>query len=302
MENRTEIDAARELVEAYGPVDIIQITDPLTGITVPASKGRDGIEIISPGAFAGYRKGPVHREGSAAFTRIESLIEHIERFKDADSALFAIDNRAAPSITAVLDYHPAGATSLPRFGKHRAVFNFPLSDEWKAWAECDKKPMTMADFAAFLEDRIVDVIELIPGEDKPSEGLQKFINICGGKIATPTKLVELSRGLKVYESANVREAVNLSTGEAKIAFEVEHQDEHGGKLDVPNLFMIAIPVLQRGMLYRLAARLRYRKTPQGLVFFYELWRSDRAFDDAISEACERVHVETGLPLLFGKPE
>lgn len=302
MENRTEIDAARELVEAYGNVEVIEVTDPLTGVKALASKGRDGVSMIHPGDFDGYRSRPVAREGVAIVSRIESLIEHINRFKDEESVLFAIDNRAAPSITAVLDYHPAGSTSLPRFGKHRAVFNFPLSDEWKAWAEFDKKPMTMADFAAFLEDRIVDVIELIPGEDKPSEGLQKFINICGGKIATPTKLVELSRGLKVYESANVREAVNLSTGEAKIAFEVEHQDEHGGKLDVPNLFMIAIPVLQRGMLYRLAARLRYRKTPQGLVFFYELWRSDRAFDDAISEACERVRVETNLPLLFGKPE
>ncbi|MBN9321915.1 MAG: DUF2303 family protein, partial [Delftia acidovorans] len=245
MEHRTEIDSARDLVEAYGPVAITTVKDPLTGVDAVATIGRDGLTIVPAATFDSYRKAPVVRAGTARFTRIESLIEHIDRFKDKDSALFAVDNRLDPSITAVLDYHPAGADALPRFGKHRAVFDFPLSDEWKAWADHDKKPMSMADFAAFLEDRIVDVIELIPGEDKPSEGLQKFINICGGKIASPTRLVELSRGLKVYESANVREAVNLSSGEAKIAFEVEHQDEHGGKLDVPNLFMIAIPVLQR---------------------------------------------------------
>jgi hypothetical protein len=301
-DGRTDIDAVRALVETYGKREIEPVTDPISGAAALVEISRAGIAAVPVSVFDGYLDAPRFRRGSARVTTIDSLIGHVQRFKDAGSALFAVDNRNSPSITAVLDYHPEGAESAPRFGTHRTEFAFPLSDEWKAWAEQNGKPMAMADFAAFLEDRIIDVIELVPNEDEVSEGLGKFINICGGHIASPTRLVELSRGLKVYEAANVREAVNLSSGEAKIAFEVEHKDEFGGKLDVPNLFLIAIPVFRAGMLYRLAARLRYRKTPAGLVFFYELWRADRAFDDAFNEACERVRVETELPLFFGAPE
>lgn len=299
---RSEIDAARDLIEEYGNVEIRDIVDPVSGAEVPVAISRDGVQSLPATLFSDYLIEPRRRKGTACVTTIESLIDHVNRFKDEASALFAIDDRNDPSITAVLDYHPAGDASNKRFGEHRSLFRFPLSDEWKAWAKFNGKPMKMAEFAAFLEDRIVDVIELIPDEDEVSDGLQKFINICGGKIASPTKLVELSRGLKIYKSADVREAVNLASGEASISFEVEHRNSQGGKLEVPNLFLIAIPVFAKGAMYRLAARLRYRESDEGLYFFYELWRSDRAFDDALAEACERVRIETDLPLFFGKPE
>lgn len=302
MTPRSEIDAARDLIEEYGETEIQTITDPVSGTVAPVAISRDGVTSVPAMLFADYLTEPRRRKGIALVTTIESLIDHVNRFKDEASALFAIDDRNDPSITAVLDYHPGGDASNKRFGEHRSLFKFPLSDEWKAWAKFNGKPMKMAEFAAFLEDRIVDVIELIPDEDEVSDGLQKFINICGGKIASPTKLVELSRGLKIFKSADVREAVNLASGEASISFEVEHRNSQGGKLEVPNLFLIAIPVFAKGAMYRLAARLRYRESDDGLYFFYELWRSDRAFDDALAEACERVRVETELPLFFGRPE
>lgn len=187
-------------------------------------------------------------------------------------------------------------------GKHRAVFPFPLSDEWKAWQEQDKKPMSMIDFAAFLEDRIVDVLDMIPGEDSLPEDMQKFVNAIGGRIASPSRLLELSVGLKVHEKAAVSEAVNLASGEAQIQFVSEHVDASGAPLKVPNLFLIGIPVFRNGQFYRLAARLRYRKSSSGLLFWYDLWRADRVFDHAFRDGCERARVETDLPLLFGTPE
>ena len=71
---------------------------------------------------------------------------------------------------------------------------------------------------------------------------------------------------------------------------------------MPGLFLIGLPVFRHGQFYRLAARLRYNKTPAGLIFWFDLWRGDRAFDDAFNEACELVAIKTALPLLFGKPE
>lgn len=292
----------RNIIEQYLAPVTETFVEPGTHVEALAQISAQGVKAIPRTIFDEYRLNPRIREGSATLTSIESLIDHVNRFKDADSALFAVDDRANPSITAVLDYHRAGAAAEPRFGRHRSLFQFPLSDEWKAWTKSDGETFSMGEFAAFLEDRIIDVLDLIPGEDSLPEDMQRFVNTVGGSIASPSKLIELSVGLKVNEQSAVKEAINLSSGEAQVQFIAQHVDDAGQPLRVPGLFLIGIPVFRHGPHYRIAARLRYRKTPVGLVFFYQLWRADRVFDHSFREACERVRVETDLPMLFGKPE
>ncbi|WOF43793.1 YfdQ family protein [Sphingopyxis indica] len=298
------IAQVRALVDEYTVAKPVTVTDPRTGTEALAYISGSQILPLPSTTFDGYLKEPRSREGTANFTAIDSLVEHVNRFKDDDSVLFAVDDRSKPSITAVLDYHRAGdaATAAPRFGRHRSIFAFPISDEWKAWQGTNRVPMKMSDFAAFLEDRIVDVLDMIPDEDSLPEDMQKFVNAIGGRIASPSRLLELSVGLKVHEKAAVSETVNLSSGEGHIRFTSEHVDDGGAPLKVPNLFLIAIPVFKNGAFYRIAARLRYRKTSEGLLFWYELWREDRVFDHAFREACLYAQAETDLPLLFGTPE
>lgn len=292
----------RQIIEQYLNPVTETFVEPGTEVEALAQVTAGGVKAIPRTIFDEYRLQPRTREGTATLTAIESLIDHINRFKDADSALFAVDDRTNPSITALLDYHRAGAAAAPRFGRHRSLFQFPLSDEWQAWTKFDGETFTMGEFAAFLEDRIIDVLDLIPGEDSLPEDMQRFVNTVGGSIASPSKLIELSMGLKVNERSAVKEAINLSSGEAQVQFVAEHVDDAGMPLRVPGLFLIGIPVFRHGPHYRIAARLRYRKTTNGLVFFYQLWRADRVFDHSFREACERVRVETDLPMLFGNPE
>ena len=298
------VTEVRDLVETYVKAEVVEITEPSTGVTALAVRSGNTVTPLASTVFDQYRTAPRLRQGSATLLSIDSLIDHINRFKDADSIVFADDNRTAPSITAVLDYHRIGAGGDPRFGKHRSLFGFPLSDEWKAWNESNATAMSMADFAAFLENRIIDVLYVIPGEDSLPEDVQRLIDTLGGgdTVATPNKLMELARGLQVNESAVVQEAVNLSTGEGVVRFQSEHTDAAGAPLKVPSLFLIGIPVFNNGPLYRIAARLRYRKAGGRLTFWYELWRTDRTFDHAFAEAIERVKIETELPVLIGKPE
>lgn len=291
----------RNIIEEYNQPEVKEITEPRTGVKALVIVKGNSVQPLPATHFDDYREEPAERTGTANFTAIESLIDHVNRFKDTDSALFAVDDRTKPSITAILNYHRAGAEGAPRFGGHRSCFAFPLSDEWKAWAQQDGKPLTMGEFAAFLEDRIIDVLDS-PAESDLSDDLRRFVGAVGGAIATPNKLIELSVGLKVNDNSAVKQAVNLSTGEAQIQFVSEHVDDQGQPLKVPSLFLIGIPVFKNGPAYRIAARLRYRKTAEGLVFFYQLWRADRTFDHSFTEACERVRDETELPLLFGSPE
>lgn len=298
------VQQVRSLVEDYVQADVIPVLEPSTGVEALVVQAGGTVTPLDPKIFDAYRTEPRFRHGTAVMLSLDSLIAHVNRFKDTDSVVFANDDRAKPSLTAVLDYHRDGAEADPRFGKHRSVFEFPLSDEWRAWAQANDEKMTMAEFAAFLENRIIDVLYLIPGEDTLPEDLQRLVDTLGGPdtIATPNKLMELARGLQVNDEAIVQEAVNLSSGEGVVRFQARHTDEHGAPLKVPSLFLIAIPVFRNGPLYRLAARLRYRAAQGRLTFWFELWRTDRTFDHAFSESLERVRVETELPVFVGKPE
>ncbi|MBD3762620.1 DUF2303 family protein [Rhizorhabdus sp.] len=312
-QNGGVVREARELVESYLKPTLAVLSHTAGGdeVEVPIALLGDEVRIFKPEEIDPWRDSPRFRHGTATLLTLDSLIAHINRFKDAETVVFADNSRTAPTVTAVLDYHPGGGAlddPKPRFGKHRSHYAFPLSDEWVAWTAKNKVPMKMAAFAEFLEDRIVDVLGMIAGEDTVSEELQKYIDSLGGTstIATPGGLMDLSRGLHVHEDAVVTEAVRLSSGEGQISFEVNHtaRDQAGNKITVPNLFLIAIPIFKgnTGPLERIPARLRYRKTGEGIVFWYDLWRHERSFDLAFNDAIERVKVDTQLPVLLGKPE
>jgi len=297
------IEQVRSLVEEHFRPEVIQIEDPNTGTVAPAVLTKNGVTAIPAAEFDDYLSEPRDRRGTAKFTELDSLIAHVNRFKGPESVVFANDSRESPALTAVIDYHAAGNIAAPGFGRHRSTFHFPLSDEWQAWLKSDKQVMSMTDFAQFLEDRVIDVLHMIPGEDEISEDLQKYIDALGGGavIATPSRLFELSRSLYIHETSVVREVTKLSSGEGQLVFQTDHTDEYGQPLKIPGLFLIAIPVFRRGPLYRIAARLRYRKQG-GVVFWYELWRLDRTFDHAFEEVLQRVAAETELPVLRGSPE
>lgn len=297
------IEQAHKAAEEYQKptfMSIAHIAD--ASLSIPAVLTKDGLRVVPKSAFAEYLTHPERRTGTAAMTRLESFIDHVKRFKNADSVIFAKDDREAPGLTAVLNYHDTGSDGTPRFGDHRTTFRFPLSDEWKIWMKFDGKKMDMVEFAQFLEERVND-IDLVESVDALNEDIQRFIGATGlDKIASPSKLIELSRNLQIHESSTVKSAHNPSSGEGVIRFESEHTDAAGQPVDVPGLFVICIPVFAHDGYYRIAARLRYRKQPDGISFWYDLWRADLVFDHAFDQACQRVKDETALPLLIGAPE
>lgn len=251
-----------------------------------------------------YRAQPERRKGTAALLDLESFIKHVNRFKDKDSALFANNSRTEPSITSVYDYHEAGeyAVAAPRFGQHRGVYKFPLSDEWNTWQKFagSKNAMSQKDFAAFLENQIADVV---PAQDNIlNQNIKDLVDLLGGDFASPSTLINLSRGMEVNEGMKVKQNVNLSTGETVLHYTSEHQDASGAPLKVPNFFLIAIPVFVNGDRWQIAVRLRYRIASGSIVWFYDLYRDDKVFETAFEEAVLKTAEKTGVPLFIGTPE
>lgn len=270
---------------------------------VPIVFAPDGdVTVLSPAEIDPYRSKPLFRSGTAKLGSLDALIDYTNRYKGVSTVLFADDSREAPRITTVFDYHEAGPVENggQRFGRHRATYPLPLSDEWQAWQSLNGKQISMPNFARFLEDRIVDVLGI--GEISLSPTQQQFVDQLGGIgiIADPAKLMELASGLRVYENSQVSQAVNLSSGEAEVIFSASHTDGQGGKLVIPKLFVLAIPVFRHDAPYQIVVRLRYRKEG-GITFIYELWRDDLVFDHAFDQAVAKASEGTTLIGFRGSP-
>lgn len=268
-----------------------------------------------------YRTAPERREGTAKLVELESLVAHVNRFKDADSALFASPGApgSPPTLTAVFDYHrrnllssatpqtvggpPVVAADLiegaPRFGRHRASYAFPLSDEWNAWLDQNGKVMAQGEFATWLEDRLLDVAD----PNSAFSNAKAFAASLGlTSFASADKLLQLSRGLTVHVDDRTTNRVDPSTGEVTMHFEVGHTDEGGAPLTVPRAFLIQIPVFRAGVAYQFPVRLKYRAGGGKVAWFYEIHDPRRALDDAFRAACQAAAEGTSLPLFYGAPE
>jgi uncharacterized protein YfdQ (DUF2303 family) len=242
---------------------------------------------------------PERRTGTATATTLKSFVALVNRFKDKESAVFA-DNSKAPKLVAVLDYNPAEGEvpGRARFGQHRVEYAFPMSVEWQAWVGRADTQMNQADFAQFLEDRIADIGNPADATNTAKE----FASQVGIALASPQRLMELSRGLSIRVSAKFTQAVKLSSGEAQIGFEETHEEEGGGPVKIPGGFAIRIPVFRDGDAFEIPARLKYKAQGQSVLWSYTLQRTEKVLDLVIAEACATVEEETEIPLFFGTPE
>lgn len=273
------------------------------------AKERDAAEYLKP----------ARRRGTARMADLDSLIGWANRFKGETSALFALPDMLAPSLTCVADYHdgkpidpltPTGDPSA-RHCAHRAVYTFPMSDEWRAWSAISGKPMDKDEMGEFIEAQALDVMDPTPAmidgtiSDENTDWENRLIKTAQkleGRFAQLTKLLEMSRRFQVYETSDLTIAKNRDTGEGEIQFLNEHKNAEGAPLKVPNLITIAIPVFEGGAAYRLSVRFRYRKAGSGVAFFMTLYNPERAFKAALDEALATAIEATDLPLFKGSPE
>lgn len=247
--------------------------------------------------FESYRSAPQRKAGTAKVFTLESFINLTDRHKTADTVIFANTDWQKPSLTAVIDYHKIDSGDADNL-KHRINYDFPLSEEWQAWTELNGKQLSQEDFAAFIEDHIADLAT--PDEAEELDFEHKF----SFKIAFPSQLVELSRGLQVNADTRIKNVVSLQNGAGQIVFEEEHQtlDKTGNRIDVPGMFILSVPPFFGGEVARIPVRLRYRKAAGGLIWFYQLYRPDFYVTEQVRRDLTRAAAVTQLPHFEGTPE
>lgn len=149
-----DAQAIIETVERLANVGALTLSTGDQVAAVPSA-----IELVDLKPFIDkYRTKPERIETIAAATSAESFIDYLRRFAKPATAVFAIDDPAAPKLLGMIDYHGQGDAAEPSFCTHRIVYPLELSDEWHAWSGAtDKGAMSQEEFAFFLQSRSHDI-------------------------------------------------------------------------------------------------------------------------------------------------
>ncbi|MEW6256919.1 MAG: DUF2303 family protein [Pseudomonadota bacterium] len=242
-----------------------------------------------------YRLAPKARRGTAKALTLESFIALVNRHATDQSVVFADTTWTKPSFTAVIDYHPVMPGEGASFGKHRVLYDFPLSEEWKKWVEMDGEPMSQFDFAAFLEDRISDLSSPLDAEKAELE--RDFATT----VANPAELILLSRKLHVTVESKVTNALTLQSGAGQIQWEEEHKGADGKPITVPGLFILNIAPFFMGEKARIPVRLRYRAKTT-ITWSFHIYRPDVHVTERVRGDLDIVAKKTSKPTFEGAPE
>lgn len=220
-----------------------------------------------------YLLAPTRKRGSTTLTDVASFIAFVSAEKTPETRIYGnLDN---PHFTAVFNDH---GKSGPGWRDHIAKYACPLSPEWLIWIGHSGKHKTQVDFAQFIEDNLPDIVEPAGAE-----------------------MLEISRSLEAKKSVNFASGVRLTNGANELTYEETISGAaQKGKLQVPEGFVIGIPVLQGGDSYRVEARLRYRIGDGGkMTMWYELVRPHKIVEDAIKNIRAEIKTGTELDVLSG---
>lgn len=326
---QTEAGAAfAAALEAHEPTDLPILRggpDSANVLVVPA-----GMRVFDPLAWLDARRDyPVRVKGTSTHDTLDSLVADVARNKrDRSTVAWLKQEPGKTSLTVVYNDHAPAADGVEvdtsgdgsgnaNWRDHRAVFHFPFSDAWKAWAENNGKPMSQADFALFLEARAVELAE--PSSAGPSamalaralfdadaeedavtdEQAQKM-------IASPKRLLKLSRRLSLTVEARAKEERDHH-GNVSIVYteNVSQENPDGTKADEfarPVMFLVRVPVYQDGTEYTLPVRVETKVAGGKVQWTYRFHRPDKAALDAQNDIAKAFAERTGLAVFRGSME
>lgn len=207
----------------------------------------------------------------------ESLIAYANRFSDTGSILVA--DYDVGLIGARLDWHMHNAAQgeplAPRLARHAAVLKLRPSEEFARWDKFEGEMHGQAEFAAFLEENSVDVVDPEPGI-----------------------LIEISRDLEATQDVTFKSSTRLENGDRGFVYETETRTR--GEVKVPREFSVEIPLYNGEPPILIRAALRFRIQPGGLALGFEWRRVEYARRSHFNRIATEVAEGTGLPVVFGR--
>jgi len=262
---RTEADAIAEIVAKLNPLqDVVSAISlmPMQHSVVPALAVHKDFNIE---ALDYLMPNPQRIKRKAALDTEDSFIGYCKEFL-SDSTMVVCD-KPNGSLQAIFDYPDRGT---PRWCDHSAMYTLPKSDEWIRWTGLNSVPLSQQKFAEFIEDNQVDIVSV---DGSPSSA----------------DMLQVALGLEAISKVNFKSGTRLDNGDIQILYQEDTQGTvRDGKTKVPSQFTIAIPVFYGGPAFRIDARLRWRIKEGKLTFWFDLYRHEKIYDQALIDIVNRV--------------
>lgn len=207
----------------------------------------------------------------------EGFIDYFNLFRNDNSLIYG--DQINRQFVAIIDHHePAEGAPKPKWGEHQARFTCPASEEWKVWEANNGKRMNQADFAAFLENNLPDIIE--------PDG---------------ATMLQIATTLEAKKNVNFASGIRLDNGQTQFVYEEEIQGSASkGTLAIPQIFKIGIKAFNGGSGYSIECRLRYRISSGQLSMWFEIVRPHKIIEDAFNETFTKIQEATGTKILKGR--
>jgi uncharacterized protein YfdQ (DUF2303 family) len=153
------------------------------------------------------------------------------------------------------------------------------SEEWTRWKGNDGARTNQIDFAEFIEDNAPDIV-----------------------TPDPATMLEVARDLSAKTEVDFGSAIRMQNGSVQFKYSEQVKGTFGaGNVEVPERFVIAIPVYVGSERVKITARLRYRINAGKLSFWYDLLRAEAVRRDAFLDVQKSIADTLGIRIINGVP-
>ena len=245
--------------------------------SVPADCSSAGVFTVVPKDYKiedleSYLSRPLRIEQDVTLYDTDSFIAYAKEFMTGATIIFF--DVQAEVFKAAFEYHEI---DKPSWNQHIASFKPRRSVEFETWMAANRKQMTQVDFARFLEENLPDIVEPPAAE-----------------------LLQVALTFEAKKSVEFSSGVRLANGQIQFQYdEVVRGTAQKGTIEIPEKFVLGVPIHVNGPAYRIEVRLRWRLQEGKVVFWYEVVRPHRYIEHALKEISQRIATETALPLLAG---
>ena len=215
----------------------------------------------------------------------ESFIDYVNLFKTGISRIFGTVDKTGKGAKffAVLDYHhpkPDGETQADRIA-HKAFYPAPFSEEWDIWTKASGRAMSQIEFADFIDDNIVDVIE-----------------------PAGATLLEMALNFQIKRDAKFSSRIVRQSGSQTLSY-VDNSEATGGApgiegtIKVPEKIKLLLPIFHGGNAFEVAAKINYRPDNSSLKISYTLYRPNKVVEAAVKDIIADIETGTTIKPLVG---
>lgn len=279
-ENKTsETQAIIDLAQAIRPAELCSIsqTSHIKKYALPPGWTEKVFD------EEGLLEQPHRKNGSVSLDDDGSFISYINRHKIDDlSTIYcqADYKESKVAFKCIINDHGASRDGQ-QWRDHCAVYQPKFSEEWSRWIGGNKRQFTQLEMALFIEENLQDIAAV--------DG-----------YPTGQQLLEMATSFQANQDMRFKSAIRLQNGGVNMSFVQDDDNQTLAQMKIFEKIAIGIPVFWNGDAYQITARLRYRVREGKLTFWYELIRSDKTLEHATKQLIDKIKLETGIPLYFGR--